>query len=55
MINEYLAMGTDIPPPHFFSGKLESSRITLDETIELAKLMDTMRRAVGLQFPEDLS
>ncbi|KAL3284609.1 hypothetical protein HHI36_018763 [Cryptolaemus montrouzieri] len=35
-------------------GKLESSKITHQETIQLAKLMDTMRKEVGLQFPEDL-
>ncbi|KAL3284607.1 hypothetical protein HHI36_018761 [Cryptolaemus montrouzieri] len=34
-------------------GKLESSKITLDESIQLAKLMDAMRKEVGLQFPED--
>lgn len=36
------------------AGERESPRITLDETIQLAKWMDTMRKAVGLQFPEDL-
>ncbi|XP_044751974.1 trans-1,2-dihydrobenzene-1,2-diol dehydrogenase-like isoform X2 [Coccinella septempunctata] len=34
-------------------GELESNKITLDETIQLARFMDTMRKAVGLQFPED--
>ncbi|KAL3284608.1 hypothetical protein HHI36_018762 [Cryptolaemus montrouzieri] len=35
-------------------GKLESSKITHQETIQLAKLLDTMRKEVGYQFPEDL-
>ncbi|KAL3284610.1 hypothetical protein HHI36_018764 [Cryptolaemus montrouzieri] len=35
-------------------GKIESSKITHQETIQLAKWMDTMRKEVGLQFPEDL-
>lgn len=35
------------------SGKIESSQMTHDESIELAGMMDYMRKELGLQFPED--
>ncbi|KAK9880770.1 hypothetical protein WA026_013091 [Henosepilachna vigintioctopunctata] len=34
-------------------GRLESPQITHDETIQLAQLMDLMRKEVGLRFKED--
>lgn len=34
-------------------GKIESGQITHNESIELARLMDLMRKEMGVAFPED--
>ena len=35
------------------AGKTESDRLSLDETLSLAKIMDGLRSQWGLQFPGD--
>lgn len=36
-----------------FAGLLESPLITLDETLVIAEIMETIRKQVGVVYPQD--
>lgn len=48
-----LAYEADVVRENIRAGRTESAEMPLDESIQLARLMDTLRHQVGVIFPED--